>query len=125
MYFFQPNTLKGAQEEIANFVSEEKHIGFHWRKAQVKFNKLVRKNVFVTRVWKFAMYNFAVSMCIYRGQTIRQSFFQINFLKTSDINRHISDTSQRKHLSHKTLFQSHVHSINTEHELVLPNLTDV
>lgn len=28
MYFFQPNTLVGAQEEIVNFVSEEKHTGF-------------------------------------------------------------------------------------------------
>lgn len=91
MYFFQPNTLKGAQEEIANFVSEEKHIGFHWRKAQVKFNKVVRKNVFVNCVWKIAMYNFAVSMCIYRWQTIRQTFLQINFLQTSNINTHISE----------------------------------
>lgn len=77
MYFFQPNTLKGAQEEIANFVSEEKHIGFHWRKAQVKFNKVVRKNVFVNGVWKIAMYNFAVSTCIYRWQTVRQSLFKL------------------------------------------------
>lgn len=29
MYFFQPYTLVGAQEEIVNFVSEEKHIGFY------------------------------------------------------------------------------------------------
>lgn len=48
----------------------------------------------------------------------KTKFFEINFLETSNI-----DTSQRKHLSHNTLFQSHVHSINTEHEqLALPNL---
>lgn len=41
MYFFQPNTLEGAQEEIANFVSEEKHTGFHWRKARVRTKKAV------------------------------------------------------------------------------------
>lgn len=82
MYFFQPNTLKGAQEEIANFVSEEKHIGFHWRKTQVKFNQVVWKNVFVNGVWKTATYNFAVSLYIYSWQKKPTFFFFLhnNFL---------------------------------------------
>lgn len=67
------------------------------------------------------MYNFAVSMCIYRRQTIRQIFYKLISLK----HQAYIHTSQRKHLSHKTLFQSHVHQLNTEHEeLVFPKLID-
>lgn len=50
MYFFQPYTLVGAQEEIVNFVSEEKHIGFYSsasniRKSSQILNDFLKKDV--------------------------------------------------------------------------------
>ena len=78
MYFFQPNTLKGAQEEIANFVSEEKHIGFHWRKAQGKLNKVVRKNVLET-VYEKLPCTTSLYLCAYTED--RHIFLQLISLK--------------------------------------------
>lgn len=61
--------------------------------------------------------------CIYvhiQKTDSKTNFLQTNFLKTSNI-----QTCQRKHLSHKTLFQSHIQQLNTEHEeLVFPNWID-